>query len=43
MFKAENRNFQEQLSQVQEKLKKKQESFLQIQEEKENVFNDLRY
>jgi hypothetical protein len=42
LFKNENRNFQEQLSQLHEKLRKKQESFLNIQDEKEKIFKDLR-
>jgi hypothetical protein len=43
LFKAENRSFQEQLSQLHEKLRKKQESLVQIQLEKENSFNDFRW
>ena len=43
MLRNESRNFQDLISQLQEKLKKKQESFLIIQQDKENVFNDFRF
>ena len=42
LLRTESRNVQDQVSQEQEKVRKKRESFLILQQEKENLFNDLK-